>query len=289
MKEVSILGVKINVFTKKTLRQELGICFRGARGCSFAKINSEFLLRASKKADFAETLAKFDYGIADGIGVLWAAKFLSLPIVKNKALRVPQAFYQGFVTACSLVIYPKYVQKPIPERIPGVDCLYLMLEATVETESPVYLFGAEQEILDQTKENLEARYSQLRIVGSHHGYGFVEKEIIDEINRLGPKLLVVALGSPRQEKWIRANLQSLPSVRVIVGEGGSFDFIAGAFKRAPRWLQRLGLEWLWRLFMNKSKTQTGSRFKRIWQAVPVFMWTVVKYKIKYGANKSEEQ
>ncbi|MEI7690291.1 MAG: WecB/TagA/CpsF family glycosyltransferase [bacterium] len=279
MKKISIFGTEVNDFTQESLTQELKDCFAGQKRRLFAKVNTEFLLRARQNSDFTATLNSFDYKIADGIGVLWAAKFLSIPTVKTKTLRVLQILWQWIYTSLSLLFYPKYVRNPIPERIPGVDCLYLMLEAAINTDSSVYLFGAEKEVLATARCNLEDKYPKLRIVGSHDGYDYTDKEIIDDINRLGVGLLIVALGSPKQEYWIRDNISKLTSVRVAVGEGGSFDFVAGTFRRAPKWMQRIGLEWLWRLFMNKSKTQTGSRMKRIWQAVPVFMYAVVKSKI----------
>jgi N-acetylglucosaminyldiphosphoundecaprenol N-acetyl-beta-D-mannosaminyltransferase len=97
-------------------------------------------------------------------------------------------------------------------------------------------------------------------------------------------LLIVALGSPKQEYWIRDHLSRLKSVRVAVGEGGSLDFIAGEFRRAPRWMRESGLEWSWRLFMNKSKTKTGSRPRRVWNAVPLFICKVVAWKLTHGAT-----
>ena len=280
MKQVQILETKMTAFTKESLSQELKACFSGQKSSLFAKVNTEFLLRAAQNKEFASTLEKFDYKIADGAGVLWAAKYLSLPLLKTPGLRQVQAVWQWFYTSWALVFYPKYLREPIPERIPGVDCLFLMLEAAISTESSVYLFGAEAEVLALAKKNLEENYSKLRIVGTHEGFHYSDKSIIDEVNRLGAELLVVALGSPKQEYWIRDHIDQLPSVRVIVGEGGSLDFVAGTFRRAPKWMQQIGLEWLWRLFMNRSKTQTGSRIKRIWQAVPVFMYKVVLYKIQ---------
>ena len=95
----------------------------------------------------------------------------------------------------------------------------------------------------------------------------------------GAALLVVALGSPKQEYWIRDHLHRLRDVKVAVGEGGSLDFIAGDFRRAPNWLQRVGLEWFWRLFMNRNKTGSVSRARRIWNAVPVFICRTVSWKL----------
>jgi N-acetylglucosaminyldiphosphoundecaprenol N-acetyl-beta-D-mannosaminyltransferase len=101
-------------------------------------------------------------------------------------------------------------------------------------------------------------------------------------------LLVVALGSPKQEYWIRDHLSRLKSVRVAVGEGGSLDFIAGEFRRAPRWMRESGLEWSWRLLMNKSKTKTGSRPRRVWNAVPLFIYKVVAWKLAHGTTILEQ-
>ena len=101
-------------------------------------------------------------------------------------------------------------------------------------------------------------------------------------------MLVVALGSPKQEFWIRDNSPRLKSVRVAVGEGGSLDFIAGEFHRAPEWMQRIGLEWSWRLFMNKSRSKTGSRPRRVWNAVPVFISHVVAWKLHHGVTGLDE-
>ncbi|MFA5197246.1 MAG: WecB/TagA/CpsF family glycosyltransferase [Patescibacteria group bacterium] len=279
MKKIKILDSIVNDFTEDSLKQELKASFNGQKGFLYAKVNTEFLLRARGDKDFAATLDQFDYSIADGIGVLWAAKFLSRPVVSNKILRTVQVNWQWLYTSLSLVFYPKYVRNPIPERIPGVDCLYLMLESAIETDSPVYILGAEEKVLVTAIDNLQEKYPKLRIVGHHEGYNFSDKAVMDEINRSGAKLLVVALGSPKQEYWIKDNIEKLPSVRVAVGEGGSFDFIAGTFKRAPRWMQKIGLEWLWRLFMNKNKTHSGGRARRIWNAVPVFMYAIVKSKI----------
>jgi N-acetylglucosaminyldiphosphoundecaprenol N-acetyl-beta-D-mannosaminyltransferase len=164
--------------------------------------------------------------------------------------------------------------------MPGQEAFYLMLEVAEKEMRNVYILGGEQDVLDRALEKIKEKFSKLKIAGSMEGWNFKDEEAIKDINKSGAELLIVALGSPRQEFWIRDNIDKLKTVKVAVGEGGTLDFVAGTFKRAPQWMNKLGIEWLWRLIMNKSKTQTGSRLKRVWNAVPVFIWEVYKYKVK---------
>jgi len=286
--KTKVLNIEIDNFKKRDLEERLGEAFSGDKKIKIAKVNSEFLLRSLSSKEFAETLDKFETKIADGSGVLWAAKYLLLPLSKIAVLRHIQAIWQMVYSGASIVFSPEYCREPIPERFPGVEALLLMLEAAAETGGSVYFFGAEKRVLEKAIEIIQHKYPKLTIAGSHEGYNYSDKEMVEDINKSGAKLLVVALGSPKQEYWIRDNIDKFQTVKIAVGEGGSLDFIAGSFKRAPRWIQKIGLEWLWRLFVNKSKTPTGSRMKRVWNAVPVFVYTVVKHKIKNGSVKVGE-
>lgn len=279
MEKTSILDIKIDALTAEQFERQFSHFLRNGSG-SIAKINTEFLLRAMRDRNFRETLNSTEANITDGRGVQWAAKYLSLPLTKFPLLRQIQATWQMVYTGASLVIYPKYCNEPIPERFPGVEALRLMLGVAEKEEKPVYFFGADQHILDAAVNNLETEFPKLKVVGSNEGWHYDEKKVIEDINKTKPVLLIVALGSPKQEYWIADNLPKLKSVRVAVGEGGSLDRIADAAQKAPRLINSLGLEWLWRLFVNKSKTQTGGRLKRVWSAVPVFIYETVKYKIR---------
>ena len=99
-----------------------------------------------------------------------------------------------------------------------------------------------------------------------------EEHIVEMINRGKPDILFVAYGSPAQELWIHRNLFKLDSVKVAIGVGGAFDFAAGMVKRAPKWVQKIGLEWLWRLIREPK------RIKRIWNATYVFIKFIHKQK-----------
>lgn len=291
-KETKIIGMPVAIlgdvdFFTHLMRGYLN----GGEKISVFKMNTEFLTRSLKNKNFAETLNQSNINLADGRGVLWAARYLTLPITGNKFFRPVQAIWQMIYSGAAIVLNPGFITYPIAENIPGVDALKLMLKSAVDTDSGVFFFGASLSDLEGAIKNLEKEMPKLKISGFLNGYDFQSDNRIDPvaiINKTDAKLLIVALGSPLQEFWIRDNLKKLKNVRVAVGEGGSLAFLAGTLKRAPKWMQKLGLEWLWRLFTNKSLThQTGSRLRRVWSAVPAFIYEVVKWKVKYGATKVE--
>lgn len=283
-----LFGVPMCLYGQVQLEDALISFLKSEKAHKIAKINTEFLGRALKNEEFKNTLADFDLNITDGSGVLWAAKYLQLPLTKNKVvLRQPlrtlvipaQAVWQMVYTGASLVFYPEYVKNPIPERFPGVEAMNLMLESAIKTNSPVYFLGAEKDVNEKARKVLVGKCPKLIIAGGRRGLWKSDEEVVAEINKSGAKLLIVALGSPKQEYWIRDHISELKTVRIAVGEGGSLDFVAGSFKRAPKWMRNIGIEWLWRTFANRSKTPTGHRAKRVWQAVPAFIYNTVKYKI----------
>ncbi len=197
--------------------------------------------------------------------------------------------WQAAFSLSSLVFRPSYCRSPIPERIPGVDALMAMLEAAEEADVPVYFLGAAADVNLKARSEIQARMPRLKIAGGRDGYVQDWSPALKEIDDSKAVMLVVALGCPKQEFWIRDHLAGLRHVKVAVGEGGSLDFIAGDFARAPQWLQHVGLEWFWRLFMNRNKTGSTSRARRIWNAVPVFIHQTVRWKLQHGWVQIEDQ
>lgn len=296
MKTVNLCGVEIAVVSRDSFADFVIDRLKGSGGCAVCKVNTEFLARSISDKAFQKALNDSALNIADGRGVLWAARYLTIsskPLATSyKLLRAAEAVWQMIYSGAAVVFNPKYISGPISENIPGVDALKLMLKAAEETRSGVFFFGATQTDLDGAIGNIQKEMPKLIVDGSLNGYDFQNDKSIDPvdiINKTDAKLLIVALGSPMQEYWVRDNLPNLKNVRVAVGEGGSLAFLSGTFKRAPKWVQEAGLEWLWRLFMNKSLThQTGSRLQRVWNAVPIFIYEVVKWKIKNGAIDVED-
>jgi N-acetylglucosaminyldiphosphoundecaprenol N-acetyl-beta-D-mannosaminyltransferase len=136
---------------------------------------------------------------------------------------------------------------------------------------PVAIVGAKEEIISRAVENLKKELPQLNIVYSHNGYFDNDEEIYNGLKNANPRLVLVAMGSPRQEQFIY-NAKKVLNPCLMVGIGGSLDVWSGNIKRAPKLFQKLGLEWLYRTITQPS------RFKRIFPTLPLFILKAIKYK-----------
>lgn len=278
--KTTIFDIEIPANTFADIKKWVGDALKGEGQLFVAKAPSEFLVRAQENPEFKEALKEADLLISDGIGVLWAAKYLSLPLTKTPILKQLQAIWQMIYSGAALVFNHNYAKDVLPERLSGVEAMFTMLSAAEEVGGRVYFFGSRKEVLEGSVEVIKERFPKLVIAGTHDGYDFNDDEVIKDINKSGAALLIVALGSPKQEFWIRDNLSKLKTVKVAVGEGGSFDAVSGHTKRAPKFMQKIGLEWLWRGLFAPNLTTEHHRMRRVWNAVPVFIARVVKYKLE---------
>jgi N-acetylglucosaminyldiphosphoundecaprenol N-acetyl-beta-D-mannosaminyltransferase len=285
---MKILDVKIDGYTKAELAEVLKDLLKGDKKTKISKLNTEFLYRAIKDKKFLEVLNSSDINIVDGRGIMWAARYLTLPICDNKILRPIRAVWQMIYSGASIVLKPKFITYPIKQTIPGVEALKLMMRTAVDTSSSVFLFGSSEKTLELASANLKKDFPKLKIAGMMNGYDFQKNPKInpvEEINKTDAKLLIVALGCPKQEYWINDNIDKLKNIRVAVGEGGTLDRIANPVQLAPKFVNKIGIEWLWRTLFNKSKTKSRNRFQRFWNAVPAFIHQVIKWKVKNGETK----
>lgn len=181
-----------------------------------ATVNPEFVMKAQEDIRFREVLQAADLCLPDGIGLLYAAR--------------------------------RYGQK-LPERVPGSELVYHLAQLAAEEGWSLFLLGAAPGVAEEAARILQARYADLHIAGTHAGSPDPRENeaIVKMINDSGAQLLYVAYGAPNQDKWIARNRQTLHTVRLAIGVGGALDFITGRAVRAPRWVQRIGLEWLHRL------------------------------------------
>lgn len=232
MEPVTILGVRIDPPTRAEAVERLLGYLRGTEQRHVMTPNSEMLVEARRNPDFRALLNRADLNIPDSTGLLWAAR----------------------VTG-----------QRLPERVTGVDTV-TDLCARLADEQPVFFLGAEEGVAEKAAAELKRRNPRLRIAGTYAGSPRPEDaaEIIGLINASGARLLLVAYGAPKQDEWIDRHLKDLPSVRVAMGVGGTFDFLAGVQVRAPEVFQRLGLEWGWRLLREPK------RLPRILRATVVF-------------------
>ncbi len=231
---------------------------------------SEFMPSAAHDARLRDILNRADLCLADGIGILWAAHYLSLPGGPLRALA------QLPLSMAAMTLNPRSARRALKENMAGVDLTWEMLARLDEAGSRVFLLGGTEEEVQGTRRRIEARFSNLTIVGVQNGYFEDNERIVELINDDRPQALLVALGFPRQEEWMVENLPHL-NINVAIGEGGSFSFISGATPRAPGWLRRLGLEWLYRLLRQPWRLRRQ-------MAIPRFLWLVVRERLRAASG-----
>lgn len=142
----------------------------------------------------------------------------------------------------------RILQSPLKERVTGIDLFDVLIARCAERGFRPYLVGARQDVVARTVDVLRAKYPKLELAGWRNGYWSVDEEaaVVQEIKRVRPDVLCMAVGSPKQELFLRKWKKEM-GVPFVMGVGGSFDVTAGVLKRAPGWMQDSGLEWLFRL------------------------------------------
>lgn len=194
------------------------------------------------------------------------------------------AVLRDSVKACDLinidgmgvVLGARFCGHYIPERVAGVDLFHNLLEMSAKRDFPVFLLGADQEIVEKTAKNVEALYPNLKIAGIHHGYFWDDEEaVVNKIRESGAKLLFVAITSPKKENFIN-KWQDKLGVDFVMGVGGTFDVVAGKVKRAPVWMQNYGLEWLYRVIQ-----EPGRMWKRYLITNSKFAYLLFKEKLNF--------
>lgn len=284
---MKILGIEIANISSDSFAEYIKDAIKKDKKYKISKVNTEFLQRSLDDRDFAKVLNSADLNIVDGRGVLWAARYLTMPISDSKVARPIQAVWQMIYSGALIIFNPKFITYPISETIPGVEAFKLMLKVASDNNAGVFLFGGSENTLDLAIKNIKQEFPNLKISGYLNGYDYqTDKNInpVDEINKTDAKMLIVALGSPRQEYWIDENIDKLKNIKIAVGEGGTLDRIAKPAQQSPGLINKIGLEWLWRTLFNASKK---NRFGRLWNAVPLFIYRVLEWKIKNGTGVIE--
>ena len=215
MDQITLCGVRIHDLTRE---QALAEALRERPApCVVVTPNALMLERCRRTPHYAALLNRATLSLPDGSGVLRAAR------------------------RCGT---------PLRERIPGIEFGEALLQAAAERGERVFLLGGTPGVAARAAQRLIQRFPALQICGTHHGYfnkeGEENRRVIEVIQRAAPGILFVCFGFPAQEKWIAENESVLPSLRLAIGLGGALDVWSGAKKRAPKWVRRIGLEWLWR-------------------------------------------
>ncbi|MFZ2361835.1 MAG: WecB/TagA/CpsF family glycosyltransferase [Anaerolineae bacterium] len=234
---VNILGVRVDAVTYVDVLDMIARWIEQRGPHQIATANPEFIMAAQSDGDFRQTLLHADLCVADGVGLLWAARRLGMRL---------------------------------PERVTGSDLVPLVAQMAAQRGWRLYLLGAAPGVAEQTAQKLERQNPGLRIVGVYAGSPGQDEApaILRRVAAAAPDVLFVAYGAPAQDLWI-ARHKDVLGVPVMMGVGGAFDHIVGVQRRAPRWLQRIHLEWLFRLV-----TQPWRWRRQL--ALPRFVWAVVR-------------
>ncbi|MFA5638499.1 MAG: WecB/TagA/CpsF family glycosyltransferase [Anaerovoracaceae bacterium] len=203
--------------------------------------NSEILLMATGNEELKKIIQSASLVIPDGTGILYASR-----ILKN----------------------------PLKERVTGIDFLNMIFSYLNENKLSCYLLGGQKGVSERASLNIKKVYPDIEIKGTHNGYFNMDEadEIIKDINESNALFLCVAMGSPRQELFVKKYEKEFDKVRCAMGVGGSLDVWAGDIKRAPLFFQKYGLEWFYRVIKEPK------RFSRILR-LPAFMAKVIRTKI----------
>ncbi len=232
-----ILGFNVDLFNFQEALKYITKKMDDGIGAQVVTINPEMIEFANKSPELAPILKNADLIIPDGIGIKIALKIKGID----------------------------------QQQIPGIEFAKETIKICSEKNYPIALIGAKEEIITKAAENLKKDHANLNIGYIHNGFFDSEYEqiILEELQKVQPKLVLVALGSPKQELLITRLKPELPQT-IFIGVGGSFDVWSGEVKRAPMIYRKLGCEWLYRTLKQPS------RFKRIFPTLPLFLLKVLK-------------
>jgi N-acetylglucosaminyldiphosphoundecaprenol N-acetyl-beta-D-mannosaminyltransferase len=210
-----ILGIKFDNLKMAEIVEKIDSFIRSKTPHLVVTPNPEIIVSSQSDEDLREIINSASLRLADGIGIIWASRIL---------------------------------KRPIKERVTGIDLTLELANLAQKNEYRIFLLGSKSGVAEGAAEFLAQKFPKIQIVGTYHGYfeGHEEDKLIENIKSLKPEILLIGLGSPRQEKWAAANLDSF-GVPVCLTIGGSMDVLSGKAKRAPVWMRRVGLEWLYRL------------------------------------------
>jgi N-acetylglucosaminyldiphosphoundecaprenol N-acetyl-beta-D-mannosaminyltransferase len=243
MRSVEILGVRVDDATYDDLIDLVDAYVASGQPHQIVTLNTEMVIAAHEEASFAEVLNSADLNAADGVGVMLAARLLG---------------------------------HPLRERVTGSDGIYRLAAHCARQGYRPFLLGAAPGVAEMAAGRLVAANPDLEVAGVYAGSPLPEEEddIIERVRAVEPDLLLVAYGVPAEEQWIARHRQRL-GVPVMIGVGGTFDFVAGVTRRAPKWMRRWGLEWLYRLFREPWRWRRQL-------ALPKFLVLVAKQKLRGG-------
>lgn len=222
-KTVDILGVPVDSITMEEAVSRVTSYIAEEGVHTVYTPNAEIMMAAQRDAHLKDILVSADLLVADGAGVVLASRLL---------------------------------RRSVPEKVSGIDLIRQCFKALAQKHTRFYLLGAQKGVAEAAAQNMERDYPGIEIAGCMDGYfsEAEEEEIINRINSSNTDILIVALGAPRQEKWIDRNKGRL-NAKVCIGVGGSLDILSGKIELSPDFFRRNGLEWLHRLYREPRRAK----------------------------------
>ncbi len=222
MGRMEILNIPFDNITKNDAANIIAqLCrLRGESAQTVVTPNPITVMNAQKNDSLANAIRSASLSLPDGVGIISAAKRLGIPL---------------------------------QERVTGIDTAYSVIGKLNETGGSLYLLGAKPGVAEKAAENLKKDFPNISFVGTHDGFFTDDGAVIKEIGEKAPDLLVLCLGSPRQEIWAQENRRALKDVGVVMCLGGALDVWSGNIKRAPKVFINLRIEWLWRMMREPKR------------------------------------
>lgn len=250
---IHLLNTKVdNLSMEETVGRVAGAVQSGQQ-IHHVVVNAGKIVALQKDKQLFDSVNEADLINADGQAVVWASRFLN---------------------------------KPLKERVAGIDLFVNLLHWAHQEKHTIYLLGAESEVLETLVTKLSKKFSPALIAGYHHGYfqEQEEEEIVSQIVQSGAKLLFVAMPSPQKEVFLYRHREALSNLNFIMGVGGSFDVLSGKTQRAPKWMQNAGLEWFYRFLQEPRRM-----WKRYLVGNTLFILLVMKEKLSRKPNGYPEE
>jgi len=237
---IEMMGVLMHPWTLEETVEEITRRLDAGLFTQHVVVNVAKLVTMQQDPTLREAVSRCDIINIDGMGVLWGAWLLGLEV---------------------------------PERVAGIDLFYRLLALAEKRGDPVFFLGAEPEVVGPAVDKARQLYPRLQIAGYHHGYFWDhEEEIVRKVRESRARMLFVAISSPKKEQFL-TRWQKQLGVGLAMGVGGSFDIMAGKTKRAPAWMQKMGLEWVYRIVQEPRRM-----WKRYLITNSLFAWMLLHEK-----------
>lgn len=249
--EVFIFNIRINPLKRSEFLSIIENGIKNRRQIAQFGVNSATINDIVRNDGFRVTINNADLVHIDGMSVVWALRSFGYEV---------------------------------PERVATPDLADDILEMANREGMSIFLFGAQENILSLCRENIEKKFPSIVISGSRNGYYSPEeeKDIFDFINSASPDILLLGMSSPKKELFFESYRHRLDA-RYILGVGGYFDIMSGQIRRAPRWMQDTGLEWLFRLMQEPRRL-----WKRYLIGIFQFFWLVTKEKFRRAFSRKKK-